>query len=1644
VGRTQPLNLVTVPHKDLSRGIDARSLESNLADGYSEDLLNADTNGQGHLLKRPGYQGYAGYVPLRVKKIDYRTGSVRNIDLTFDGSVNVGSIPRTPIVVQGKTSASHSAGDFTNVNSVHWYPNFFPAQPFTFPAGVNQNFVVTGISHGFATDNLWVDLFKATSTVDLSNEFVFVNSISINESTFDVTINYTSPVDLDMYVLIVDKTPVGGQIYQHVDVLSNSPTPQTFSFNAATHGLSNFNIIPKFFIDNGVTLEEILPDSFTLDVAGTATVTVTNKVLGNSLVTYLEAAPVFNTQPATVDPFSTSAIVSDQTTSAFSDMVVYSVDLVSGLKSQIVPDSIAYDDSSKIITVTATNSTASPVSLDLIFKEESLTISSLTVTGSPVLTPYTDAFPQLTVWGINQELLYRSSQRGGYVSHIDTYRNQLVDQVVCGLGGNEFVAKMWQDVNVDYMLPLLYPLLNNRVLGSTVVGPTFWLTGSTPARTRGYITADNVDGSHQLQIISAIYNSSTGWVDFGVQATNKAVLDSTGNPTSLSSAVSTLDKFTVSGMQWLANEGTFEVKSVSDVGSNTFTLSALVANRSDSDFDEVSSAGFVGMGTDVVNLTSANTFLVGDLLSSDVLSTTVDQIYPTYIVISGLNAAWNLPSGLELLATRTGNTFPMRDVNGVPTVVGAVVGDMVVADSYKQQLRIVGIDTVNNTLTFDEAITLADMADNTTFVYVAARWIPIEAPTSQWNLPQTTYFNYFPTNNYDNQPTIRSVGSANSLYFTNYDDEVKKYDGNSLYNAGLFRWQPGLFAEIDDTVGSIVPDQNPMSYSAKDPLKFTVESNVGYSAGMYIHDQDPSNDAIYEIKGTSVDPTTGDNFIYTVEPIVGTGAFSIALAGVYRYYFRLNAIDVNGNVTASATTSNDDFVIKLPKAAQIKLRLVGMPTFGAYDYDRIQLKIFRTTAGTTAPFYLVQTLDVPFEAGLGYIDFVDGRDDSLLTELDDVNTALLGAEIGTGWSEPVRCKYITSLEGRLILGNIKNYPDLDIQLRSPTGNAMLAADFVTSGSSKWLFKKDSSDVGTVTDMVNRVNYQMVGTGGAISISGISNTSSTFTITATNTLSVGNWVYLYHSTVALKNSLTYAGWWQVSSATSGNFTVKAGMNVAAGAHEVDSFVVATDPKDVPVLIGLDGNYSMDNGNVSDPSTDPYEFVAMRRLANAMNCSMVVTDRTVVPGFLPWLVANAGNEFSAGELVVRQHTVFSTFLEVTLDSSIGSLFDVFVNDLKRDASEQVSAQEALFPSRILISFKNYPEIFDSPTAILDTDSLSAIDVNPDDGQEITGIIPFFSTSAFKASQTEGVLVVFKSNSIYLISIDNKFVQGQQIIQKLDSRGLGCTAPKSIANTDKGIIFANNSGIFRLNRDLSILFVGRFIDRIWQNNVNRNSLDEMVGHHYAFGQKYKLSVPYGTAVKNSVVLVYDHTRELYDKYVGGLGYGSKYDNLLGAWTRYDNHAATGWANLNADAFFGTTGGQVYSIRNTGEVSDFRDDTEAINMEVIYKALDFGDPSRRKLCYGIVTHVKVLTDTLGLTLYSSTDMHNQWEFVGAVPTPTKTDRKILSLRSTIPNRRFLWLQVKYVDNVKDEPVQLAEIDFVVAGLSYRGVTSAAEVTSE
>jgi hypothetical protein len=714
--------------------------------------------------------------------------------------------------------------------------------------------------------------------------------------------------------------------------------------------------------------------------------------------------------------------------------------------------------------------------------------------------------------------------------------------------------------------------------------------------------------------------------------------------------------------------------------------------------------------------------------------------------------------------------------------------------------------------------------------------------------------------------------------------------------------------------------------------------------------------------------------------------------------------------------------VDLTEHSDIQLRLTGLPDWGIYDYDRLEIDVHRTKANAPGTFYRLFTKKLDMTAGGGNLLLTDTFNDDQLREGDEISVATEGAELFVGAEEPLRARYAASMSSRLILGNIKDYPELDVTFRSV--DQLLVADL---SNEKITFRKDSSSSSTTTNMTDVIVYDFL-TATTVGLvqrtivpaAAIETTATGFTVTSVaHGLVVGNWVYFYHAGApAPDNNLTFAGWFQITAKETDTFTVLHGTHGrgtgAAGAvSDVDTFVAAPVKNDVPVWLGVDGNHSEFYENDSAPAN-----LITRRLACAINSSM---RNCQTAGFEPWLVANSDGDYGMGQIVIRQPKVLSTLPSVVLTAGTLGTYEVFVNGLKRTFGTSVTASERSFPSRLLVSIYG-AEMFDRPFVPGADDSRSAIDINAADGQEITGIIPFFGESVSSGSQKEAMLVVFKEYSIYLVNI----LTGQY--QKIESEGLGCEAPFSIQSIAGGVAFANRAGVYRLMHSQSVEFFGRNLDGQWKNQTNLAYLESSAGHHAPELHKYFLSVPRDAETAPSGVYVYE-----------GEGVEG-----TGGWTRYTNFPATGWVNLKAQTYFCTTDGEVFKLRNDNLVTDYADDGAPISMTILDKAHSFGRPGERKIVSKLISTYdsqQAFTNTaLGIStdmgdLFVETTLTNALRDSQGTGLGDRGNQKAITIRTSPPVRKLVYIQARWQNSGLYEPVILTGVSFVVALRTYKGL---------
>jgi hypothetical protein len=1744
------LQYINVSEIDFGRGIDARSAENQIGEGFVKDLLNADVI-QKSIHKRTGYQSYAGNIPVRVTRLDYITvNSLRKVHLTLDQSITLENIKPSPLYIYGKSSNLIS-GPFTNAgNSSQFYKSFTVPyrKTLTSTGAPPDTYTIPGNEHGIGTTNFFCNIVECPQSTNSYSQII-PDSLAINTNNYNVDIKYSlSPpgttIDVIVSYLKLD-TDIGKSYISPVWNHTGSGS-ETLIIGPSTHDLSltSGNILYKVYQVVGSTWQEIKLDSLILEFGNTG-VTVRATIDSPTAAQYyvlLTASSPSNVMDGAIEASAVNKkIVLDNITNPWIFYNLYRK-LNATQYEHIEPDTVQFNNSTRQLTITL--DTELDVSYRFIYEPGKILSNVIEVPTDLATSLGTDYSPQITIWGLSHSEIYAERvAREGWTTHLDTYRRSGERKVIAGLGGNLFVAREGTEFDAtsqnqyksEYDYPTVYPSLRNiSSITRQRVGRLFYDTGDTPNRSRGYITTDG-GGTGWASVTSVQYDPANSWTKYTLEVPNMNIIGTLS--TMISTTAGLEDWLTVNNMSYKRHEGTFRIRDVDDTIPNKLIISVENSDNNSTDWNDLNTGGLAGVFTDRVNWAASSlstTYLPGDKLyifEEEFAEVYSSDSFSNYSICGPFEYVVDILENTQFTGARTSSIIPLRIIEtNIPGTVQYIVrGDMLSYTGINRKLQVLsanldisryvsvspnidgitatitysgviaittissgqkilitgagdhsgvkevdtilsstqftikssGQDVVTNTAIFvgdtieiDEELTWRDSLNSTTTLEVQQRWIPIEAPEDTDDLTPPTYVRHLDSELYWNQPFLRSTMVSDSLYLTNGSDEVMKFDGQNIYRAGLPAWQPGLFVTLDTaaTAKVVIPKLRTCSYTAlsvanKNRGEITLNADDMYTfpvGTQVIIDGDP---VPYTVRGYEDKGSGGTHVVLldrALSAIITAAGTITEVGGIYKYYFRLNAIDANDNIIASAMTSSDDMSVRMTADAAINIKLVGMPALDNYNYSRIEIEIYRTKllTGAVAPvFYKVVTLgntstpSVNFDNTTGYLQYVDTAADADLTQLDLVSS-IAGAELGIGWSDPLRARYITSADNRLVLGNVRDYPEFDIQI---DGQTNLAAS-VFAGDTL-LFRKDSEDTDTDTNMIDRVKFEWKDAfSGTVNSFGIGSNEFSFVTSVATGAAVGDWIYLTYNTVLTSaRDTTYSGWWQIKQISGTSISVQL-MGASAAVSYPNRYVIATDPTNVPVYLGTDGNLGQTSGDDQGSTTEVFD--ATRRLALALNSVMrqVDTGITSMNTFRPWLIARSGNDVTrAGRIVVRA-PYGSELIPSVVPTFSG--YSLYVNSLPVGTGDNVEAAERVYPSRILVSYPNYPEIFDSPTATLDSDSLSAIDVNPADGQEITGIIPFFGEAAFTAAQQAGILVVFKTNSIYLVDINQKVSGSNLVIQRLETQGLGCTAPYSIASTKNGIMFANNSGMYCLRRNQAIEYIGKFMERNWGNKVEKETLSIAQGHHYNIGRMYKLSVPIVDTqnettgyIEPSQVYVYNHTQE--DE-----------EQRLGAWSRYDNHNAIGWANLASDAFWASTKGQVYILRTTGTETDYRDSNQPIVFRLDTRPNSYGNSGIRKILDKVVASYRAGSATTSNNLYFSADLEQEYSITSPFRIAGTSEnlnnfsdlvqKDIITLRHSLDRRKGIYFSIRIENSNLDENVEVAGLDYRIGGLDSKGIKSA------
>src|SRR5690606_3612291 len=206
---------------------------------------------------------------------------------------------------------------------------------------------------------------------------------------------------------------------------------------------------------------------------------------------------------------------------------------------------------------------------------------------------------------------------------------------------------------------------------------------------------------------------------------------------------------------------------------------------------------------------------------------------------------------------------------------------------------------------------------------------------------------------------------------------------------------------------------------------------------------------------------------------------------------------------------------------------------------------------------------------------------------------------------------------------------------------------------------------------------------------------------------------------------------------------------------------------------------------------------------------------------------------------------------------------------------------YPNRIRWSHPLFPE---------DWMSLHYVDIDPNDGDEITALVPMGDR-----------LIVFKRNSVYAVyAATHESVQVSPV-----SREIGAPSQEAVVGTDLGVFFWHEgSGAHLLTADDQRWIGDRLYPAIEDGRISAGRMDEVVVGW--LNRRLWVSVPYEGSSTRNLVFVYD-----------------PFASKKVAWTQYDlevgpvlNFAAPGDAPLPLAA--PSTESQLLEVDKYGRSTD------------------------------------------------------------------------------------------------------------------------------
>jgi hypothetical protein len=1630
---------VTIQSKDLGAGIDQLSSESSIQEGFSDKLDNWEPTAEGYLEKRTGFGLESGRLPLRVHS---KVTDGPNTRLVFNPELDLSKQGKTPILIGG----FNSDGTYSEVTISEYKLD----PKVTIPQNTEEvpaSLIIAATESGLTSPNVSLSFLEKKVGEDTYPQVVFTDTKKLTESNFQIEVSQGYNPAVTCFLVLKDRNIPGESITLGPYAGSGSST--IIAIPANTHALSTNSLQVEFYSLSGGVREFIEPNFLAISNGNIAAEFEENLSSVYAVVSVADGEVSIPVAPGNVTESNWFPI--DTT---YPIPQVWYVTASNREKAEV--DTIEVNQTTQEMRIKVINSNEA-LSLVVTWEAGYILSNAITVLN----TTLTNRIIGTVVWGLNQNLSWDSSNsenRAGWVNYIDSYRALGEGYLLAGTDRNLYKPGTSSPASAALRGRILLP-------ANQKVSPVFQEEGSSIWSSPYIKTEGGLSGWLRA--------SSVDWVS-GTNVTFTVPL----SPGYTSDGSLTGQYLTVRKASYKPYEGVWRITG-SSISGNTLNITCSISSSSNGDWNGgLAQVGIFSSSFSIPATVSTpavgDILLVGDILNDEY---TVKEVTIDSVVVDGFVEQKELAGGTPFYVTSrpVQLLLPLRSTSGAlsGSTVGCLTGDSVTIGANSQQYEIrdmVSIPTqtiaissqsflinpqdaaklragqrillntgtytidsldtdsgavgvteeipdgsyvlIGNTIEVERPLDFVDASIGNILVSLKPRWFPLARQTAS-QLPFST----------DSQFSISSM-AADSMYIVTPEvtTPALKWDGTSLTRAGIPRWAPQAFTSIEYP-GSITPPfRTPLGVTATDGVKGEINQlhldliPVGSS----VRD---ANGKSYKINGYNSEGSPTKHYVLLDRDFETAGTNTLSFAPVYSYYYRLRKVDSNGYKTVSYPAGLEEMKVaplltNTNTNYNIHHRVLLPPSLPFSDNSSYVLDVFRTKGNEAAPYYLVRTL--PISSNDRYLSFQDKTNDEDLFEQDNISISQLGGEVGTGWESMPQGKYFTTAGNRSVVANIRSEPKMNLVFEIIKSNQ---EDFDAPKLGWTEFKLTSKGVSQTYVLVAPDTGPPASNVYSIISSGAYNTTTkiqTFTTNYDHSLIKGDWVYLHKKDSGNKELCSYGGWYQCADGTGGS-TLNLPMETAKIYNVNDSNKVwGLNGGAIPVVIDTDLNW--------DGTGDSYWkfFRFPIRLAAAIRATNTLQIR-----------AEAGDTLGQGELTLYGEEVFT--LEILADIPFANAVSVTLNGVKQTANNSYDYSfqsiRQLFPSRLVASYQNYPELFDSCFVSRDQDSESAIDVNSADGQEIVAVQPFFGDSAFGQGSKESTLLVLKTNSAYLVDLNAKKA-GQNAVQKLDTQGQGCIYPRSLAQTRFGLMFANLSGLWKITQDLRLSPIGRRLDRTWKQDLTPNipASDIPAAHNWTQESRYRL------VVDGSNGASYNYAREyLPDGYRDG------------SWATVSDYPSLGFANLGSGAFMASGAGQVLEIYSNRFQEPFCASGRAIRSDAYLAAQDFGDASRRKAVRNLIVQLRTDSSVTGLEVYSATDMTRNWLQMDplTVEVPTSNGLSdssypiISSFKFTPTISHCTQFQVRLLHE-KQEKVQIVSVGYNVRGLTVKGIPDAASVGKE